>query len=237
MPGLSPEKALKKMKRRDMSEEIMRKALEAQKALRVHGDLLRVMHEQTAPLEDLMRRIAKASEFARLANEWDRNRDLMRAALGPLDDMKRFELAEPSLFAATLRATLDRDLIGRFRLPATIEVAPLLRDFVASGNADTLARLSATQGKLQRAIEAMRTPWLDAQDSIRSIGGFAELQGIGMELQRHPAFDLGFTDNLRMALGDWRAPVTLPASIFDDIGLPAPWPPPFAGLRAPGKRV
>ena len=38
-----------------------------------------------------------------------------------------------------------------------------------------------------------------------------------MELQRLPSFDPGFTDNLRTALGDWRAPVTLPASIFDDV--------------------
>jgi hypothetical protein len=141
------------MKSRDMSEEIMQKTLEAQKALQAHDELLRAVREQTAPLQDLMRRIEKDSELARLANEWDRNRDLMRAALGPLDDMKRFDLAEPSSLAATLRATLDRDLIDRFQLPATIEVAPLLRDFVASGSGDILARFSATEAELQRTME------------------------------------------------------------------------------------
>ena len=176
------------------------------------------MHGQTARLQILMQRIEKNSELARLANEWDRNRDLMRAALGPLDDMKRFDLAEPTLLAATLRATLDRDLIDRFQLPATIEVAPLLRDFVASGSADILARFSATEAELQRTMEAMRTPWLDVRDSIPGRSAASQnCRKSAWSCSASPSFDPGFTDNLRTALGDWRAPVTLPASIFDDV--------------------
>ena len=195
---------------------MIRKMLEAEKTIKAHGDVLRRTIEQTAPLTLAMDRVGISAELARHVDEFKRHEELMRAALGPLDDLKRMAVMESPLSAALLRESLTTDLVDRFRLPTAIEVEPLLREFAVIGN-DTFARFSSSQEELQRAIEAMRTPWLDAQDAIRSIGGFAELQGIGTDLRCHSAFDPGFTDNLRATLGDWRAVVTLPPNLFDDI--------------------
>ena len=63
-------------------------------------------------------------------------------------------------------------------------------------------------------MEAMRTPWLDLEDRLRSISGFVELQGIGHTLRTMPAFDKHITEALRVDLGDWRGKISWPDDIF-----------------------
>ena len=62
----------------------------------------------------------------------------------------------------------------------------------------------------------MRSPWIDIEDKIGSIKGFAELQSIGFALDTVPTFDEQLTSALRIDLGDWREKIAWPSSIFDD---------------------
>ena len=71
---------------------------------------------------------------------------------------------------------------------------------------------------IKNAMEQMRTPWLDTHESIRSIGGFAAIQGIGHALSSMPAFGDHLGSALRIDLGDWRDPITWPIEIFTDLG-------------------
>ena len=63
----------------------------------------------------------------------------------------------------------------------------------------------------------MGTPWLDVQEQMRSIAGFAELQGIGHALGSMPAFGESLSSTLRIDLGDWRDQITWPPEIFTDL--------------------
>jgi hypothetical protein len=69
---------------------------------------------------------------------------------------------------------------------------------------------------LQHAIEAIRSPWLDEQDVLRSVDGFAKLQAIGRALRSLPAFDARVTNALRLEPADWRRAIKRSPSIFAD---------------------
>jgi hypothetical protein len=65
----------------------------------------------------------------------------------------------------------------------------------------------------------MRAPWLDAQNTLRSMGGFVELQRIGLSLSNLPSFNSDLTERLRLNLGDWRAVIEWPRDIFTDVAV------------------
>jgi hypothetical protein len=79
------------------------------------------------------------------------------------------------------------DYEARFRLPEINEATRLITQIQNSTATPLLTLYLEETSSLQRAIEAMRSPWLDAANALRSIGGFAKLQGIGqaLPLQRH----------------------------------------------------
>jgi len=108
---------------------------------------------------------------------------------------------------------------SRFRLPDMAEAARLMDAVQSSPLSGTLARFAEESSSLQRAIEEMRTPWLDAQDVLRSVSGFAELHGIGHALENMRAFDDNLAEALRTSLGDWRAPISWQPEIFSDLSL------------------
>jgi hypothetical protein len=89
--------------------------------------------------------------------------------------------------------------------------------FEESGALSALRRSQDDTSEVRRALDAMRAPWLDAQNSIRSIGGFVELQRIGLSVRHLPAFDFALADRLRLDLGDWRVPIDWPRDIFTDV--------------------
>jgi hypothetical protein len=86
----------------------------------------------------------------------------------------------------------------------------------ASPISKMLERYAQEESRIQQAMEAMRSPWLDAREALRSIGGFAEMQSIGHALRTMPAFDQRLTEALRVDLGDWRDRVTWPDAVFVD---------------------
>jgi hypothetical protein len=84
-----------------------------------------------------------------------------------------------------------------------------------SSSAGTILRSHQEEiANLQRTFEAMKTPWLNSADALRSVRGFAELQGIGQALRSAPAFDVHLTNSLRLQLGDWQQAIKWPESIF-----------------------
>jgi hypothetical protein len=63
----------------------------------------------------------------------------------------------------------------------------------------------------------MRTPWLDTQEVMRSVAGFAELQGIGAALVNMPSFGDSLASALRIDLGDWRDSIAWRPEMFTDL--------------------
>ena len=111
-----------------------------------------------------------------------------------------------------LLAQLAEAAHRQFRLPQVSETASLLRELERSGARETIGR----ELEIQRAMEAMRSPWLDIENKAQSVTGFARLQNLGYSLRTMTAFDTALADRLRPALGDWREPIDWPKDIFSD---------------------
>jgi hypothetical protein len=82
-----------------------------------------------------------------------------------------------------------------------------------------LRRLDDETAGVCEALAAMRAPWLDAQNTLRSMGGFVELQRIGLSLSNLPSFNSDLTERLRLNFGDWRAAIEWPRDIFTDVAV------------------
>ena len=111
-----------------------------------------------------------------------------------------------------LLAQLAEAAHRQFQLPQVSETASLLRELERSGARETIGQ----KLEIQRAMEAMRSPWLDSENRIQSITGFARLQDLGHALRTMPAFEPTLADKLRSSLGDWREPIDWPEDIFSD---------------------
>jgi antitoxin component HigA of HigAB toxin-antitoxin module len=176
----------------------------------------KLMQAVAVPPEHLTRLGPESAAIQRLTDEMKHQQELMRAALGPFEDLKRLNVMHSPFADAISQASLDfAAFTDRFRLPALREIEPLLHNFKTLEA--TLSPFHVPRDSFQDAIASMRTPWLDAQNSLRSVAGFAGIQELGLQLHRHAAFDPSVTNTLRSALGDWRSPIKLPTNIFDDI--------------------
>jgi hypothetical protein len=168
------------------------------------------------------RLLEENSTIPRILEELKHNQAFTRTALGPM-----WELRQAGLFAEDApwqrTAALARDAMtkyeARFRLPDQLESGLLAERFRVSAVAENLAIHHpglADQG-LQQAMEKMRTPWLDQQEAMRSVAGFAEIQRIGEAVRTMPAFDDSLAATLRESLGDWRDPIQWQPEIFTDL--------------------
>ncbi|MCY4596264.1 MAG: Swt1 family HEPN domain-containing protein [Bryobacterales bacterium] len=163
------------------------------------------------------RALHAAAEPTNLLARTDHSREVLRALLGPMEDVRRIGNAASS-FASEFERL--RSLIaehGRHRRLLGLEEAAMLlcsSETEARANALDWNRNYSTE--LRSAIAAMTTPWLDIQDTVRSFSAFCELQGIGRQLLASPAFDTQAADRLRLALGDWRDRIEWPSAIFTD---------------------
>ncbi len=179
-------------------------------------DLQESVHRQLETFSAAMKAIEADSGFQRTINQANRSRELIRAALGPFEELR--------LSGAVLKFGAECQRIGdmvaetekRFRLPEFDQAAKLLRELENSDAAKMIARFQKSASEFQRAMEAMRAPWLDMQNRIQSITGFVKLQGIGQALRTMSAFDTTLADRLRINLGDWREKINWPAGIFTD---------------------
>lgn len=155
-----------------------------------------------------------------------RHEGLVRAAFGPLSELQRvgvLSLDRPWMRELELARKAMESYDARFELPKITETVKLLDTFKRDGLSDVMARyadqFSALSSSLSRAMEGMRTPWLDMQEKMRSIAGFAEIQGIGHAMRTMPAFDEGLAASLRAGLGDWRDQISWRPEIFTDLGV------------------
>lgn len=104
-----------------------------------------------------------------------------------------------------------------FSLPA-IEEARRLIDKLDYGSVVSKLRERERQfSAVRRAVEHMRSPWLDQVDQMRSTRGLIELIGIGHALDEIPPFDESLGNSLRDDLGDWRDTINWPQPIFTDL--------------------
>jgi hypothetical protein len=110
-----------------------------------------------------------------------------------------------------------RESVRQFRqsyvLPQSNELQRLVREI---GRLTPPPQLIESFDAIKRAMEAMRTPWLDIRDNLKSLAGFAELQNIGLAMRHFSSFSDDLSATLRSALGDWRDAITFPKPIFDD---------------------
>ena len=143
-------------------------------------------------IADLRHSIGKNSALMQAMESIRSNEDLRRAGILDLDH-------------------------ARFKLPENAEMARLLATCKSGVLSNIMARFAGEYSSLKRAMEIMRTPWLNVQDPLHSMGGFAALQGIGHALKSMPAFGHALGDALRVDLGDWRDPISWRSEIFTDL--------------------
>ena len=175
--------------------KLIKSILEAQKTIDISAieEATRASHS----IADLRHSIGKNSAFMRhagildLDSSWRREMDVARQAM--------------------------EGYHARFKLPEIAETTRLLATFKSSALSNIMARYAGEYSSLKRAAESMRAPWLNVQDPLRSMGGFAALQGIGHALKDMPAFGHALGAALRVNLGDWRDTITWPREIFTDL--------------------
>lgn len=173
-------------------------------------------------ISETMRVFGEDSSITRMLDTLKLNGELARGALGPM-----WELRNAGVFDVGMKLHADMgiaqkalaDFDARFRLPEMKETAQLLSDLFRE---DTYAKILSRypdqeRTSLRQAIESMRTPWLDIHESLKSVAGFAEIQGIGAALRSLPAFDESLSATLRLNLGDWRDPITWRPEVLTDL--------------------
>lgn len=104
-----------------------------------------------------------------------------------------------------------------FRAPDFNEAQRLFQELQTSPVADFLKIIREEEVEsVRRAIESMRSPWLDELNALKSTRSLTELIGMGHALESVPSFDTTLTQALRLNLGDWRDSITWPETIFSD---------------------
>jgi len=154
-----------------------------------------------------------------LLEEARRCDELLRTIYDPIEEIRRACGTDLAAVLADqmkpMHSVVD-EIQVRFRLPDAVEAVQLIKEMEAS-SATSVRKLYEDQALgLQRAMEAMQSPWLDIEDSLRSISSFAELQRIGDALLTFPTFDDELSRLLRDGLGDWRSVISWPENIFVD---------------------
>lgn len=203
-----------------MAQDLTSKMLVTQEALRQRDDFMKSVGSSIEPASAALKALGSNPGLRRLILDLDRHRDVMRAALGPLEELRRNGMFDRlSGLAGEVAHTQQAlaDYHAQFQLPQVVEVARLLKQFEESSVVAQIRRFSEQAGEIQRAMEAMGTPWLDMQNRLQSFGGFAELQSIGLAMQQLPTFGERLADQLRAGLGDWQQTISWPETIFSDM--------------------
>lgn len=162
------------------------------------------------------------SAITRALEAFKSHEELTRMAMGPMWELRQaglFDENAPWRKTAELASQAMASFETRFRLPDRLESALLADQFRARAIMEKLAfpNEGVAALALQQAMEKMTTPWLDQQETMRSIAGFAEIQRIGEAVRTMPAFDDSLAATLRTSLGDWRDPISWRPEVFTDL--------------------
>jgi hypothetical protein len=143
--------------------------------------------------------------------EFRRHDELMKGIIGPGQELSAllkysFDSDVSRQFREMQEAA--RSLQEQFRLPAVTETTRLWMD-LQNQHSEIARRAMEYQSGIQEAMKAMRSPWLDIQDQVKSMSGFSALQAIGESLRISPAFSDTLAETFRSGLGDWRDQMTI----------------------------
>lgn len=216
-----------------MSDEF-RRLWEQQEALRRMMDPLRDLRRHIDPPEDIYKQLGIGSttmdflrreeerrkrlpdlieidSLAKIAQDYEHQRKLIA---GPVEEARRLGLFDPEsdarkLVIATHEA--QRAYEHLYRLPELSELGRIAHE--AMEKAYLARTVLGTEDRLQTAMEAMCSPWLQEKDSLASAKAFSEVIAMGRGIDSLLAFDYDFAAALRPSLGDWR-----------DIQMPTPEP-------------
>lgn len=156
--------------------------------------------------------------FQKLINEMNRSQEMMCVALGPMEDLRRAieDMQTPALKEAAREAqeTAER-LKASFYLPELEKLSSLYQQ-LETGPTGIIREYLQRAEDVRQAMAAMRTPWVNLNNQLNSVTGFAKLQGIGHVLRTGRPFDDHISDLIRQDLGDWRTEISWPPEIFTD---------------------
>jgi hypothetical protein len=168
-----------------LPDDPIKKALAAQEIWRKHDELLKSLGGPLTSRLDEIQSFLKNSSLQRTLDDMTRHQDVMRAAMGPLADLRQSDFFGTN---AAIQEQLERayktgdEFNARFRLPAQVDF-PYLLDYlleqlnVNSPLARALEDVERHRHQIEDAMKVIRTPWLDMQDQVKSIAGFAERSG------------------------------------------------------------
>lgn len=183
------------------------------------NDAFKKLTAQLQPFADLERALGGNNALARIAEDMERHKKVLSAAYGPMEELRRSGALAAFSEQSGAIAELQKQLAlatERFKLPEFKVATELMAAYRADHASELVKHLRDDQDYLRRATEAIRSPWLDMQAQIRSVGAFADIQSIGFALQNIPAFDDRLTELLRIDLGDWQERINFPKEIFDN---------------------
>jgi len=196
------------------------KAMQENSAMGGLRESLRLIEESSGVtrIAETARLLKENSSIQKLMESVRLDQELARTALGPMWELRQAGMFDPAWRSELQLANHAIEAFqDRFRLPEMSETARLVMQFRENSPSEMLTRYALQEGSLQLAMESMRTPWLDAQEAMKSMAGFAEMQGIGHALRSMPAFDESLAAALRPELGDWRDTITWPPEIFTNL--------------------
>ena len=203
-------------------DKLVKSILEAQKAFdtRPYAAAIEAAIRPSRSLADQLQSIGENSALMQAMESIRRNEEITRAALGPLSELCRAGILD---FDPSWRREMEvarhamEGYHARFKLPEITETARLLATSTSDVFSDIMTGYAEKSSLLKRAMESMRTPWLDIQETMRSVSAFAEIQHIGHALRTLPAFDEKLSAALRVDLGDWRDPIAWRPEIISDL--------------------
>tara|TARA_R110002110_G_scaffold415618_1_gene652466 strand:- start:802 stop:2019 length:1218 start_codon:yes stop_codon:yes gene_type:complete len=201
--------------------KMTRASREAQNAMKHNRGAVEMAQEAAgSPTLKSVLALRENTAVARILQDVERERAMMGAVEGPLAELRRAGVFnQTSQLNEEFRKTqqMMEEFKARFTLPETTAAMKLMQEFQKNPLADVMKRYAEQASEIQKAMEAMRTPWLDAQQALKSMAGFAEIQGIGSMLSRLPTFDNQVSLALRADLGDWRDKITWPKPVLTDL--------------------
>ncbi|MEJ8568856.1 Swt1 family HEPN domain-containing protein [Elongatibacter sediminis] len=184
----------------------------------------KLMKSATEAMESPILKAARAMEsnsaIHRTLEDVERHQKLMHSIEGPFAELRAGGIFdEASKWQGEFERTqeLMAEYNSRFILPDSDQISKLVHESSFGRLSQVAKQLSDQNSEIQRAMDAMRTPWLDAQRALESVRGFSELQCIGHALEQIPAFEDQIGIALRESLGDWRDPISWPSNIATDL--------------------
>ena len=169
----------------------------------------------------IIKEVYDDSSLRGILREIDQHKNLMESLAGPFADLRSagvLDLDKASEIVRDVQQAIGllKEYEAHFSLPEVGLTARLLAEY-KSPLSEAIQQYAHQQNNIREAVEAMKIPWLDTVNQMRSFGGFVEIQNIGLALNKLPAFDQQFAIALRSDLGDWRDPITWPDEIFSNL--------------------